>query len=174
MAAFCLTQRQGFESVKKTITLLCGAAFGIILANNAIARTCDNIYIVHCPIKPGEPTCCRSSSETCAEAGCISTIIDPAECPSACPKTTWTSILNMHYQIRCRKTATNALCEYRCFTGYYGKGTSCTRCPASDGVYGTTAAAGASVITECYQPADIEMGDQSGTYQYINDCYYSD
>ena len=47
-------------------------------------------------------------------------------------------------------------------------------CPASDGMYGTTAAAGASVITECYQPADIEMGDLSGTYQYITDCYYSD
>lgn len=88
--------------MKKTINLLCGAVVGIILANDAVARTCGGAYTVFCPIQQGETNCCRSSSETCAAAGCSSggIIVDPIDpidpitptCPDECPNSLWTSV----------------------------------------------------------------------------------
>lgn len=160
--------------MKKTITLLCGAAVGIILANDAIARTCNSIYTVMCPIMKGETNCCRSSSETCADAGCSLSVIDPITptCPDECPNTLWTSVSGQNYQVRCKTTAIKASCEYQCKKGYYGSGQSCTRCPSSGGVYGTTAVAGATAITACYLPSGTAFNDTTGSGTYTDDCYY--
>ncbi|MDE6481910.1 MAG: hypothetical protein K2L25_03780 [Alphaproteobacteria bacterium] len=164
--------------MKKTITLLCGAVVGIILANDAGARTCGGAYTVMCPIMEGETNCCRSSSETCAQAGCSSLIIDPidpiepATCPTECPGTLWTSVSGQNYQVRCKTTAIKASCEYQCKKGYYGSGQSCTRCPSSGGVYGTTALAGATAITACYLPSGTTFSDTTGSGTYTDACYY--
>lgn len=164
--------------MKKTITLLCGAAVGIILANDTVARTCGGAYTVRCPSTLSEGSCCRSSSETCADAGCSDTDlpIGPIEtptCPDECPLTLWTIVKAQHYQIRCKKTVLKASCEYQCIQGYYGSGQSCTRCPSSGGVYGTTAAAGATTITECYLPSGTAFSDTTGSGTYTDKCYYT-
>lgn len=164
--------------MKKTISLLCGAAVGIILANDAVARTCGGAYTVFCPTMQGEATCCRSSSETCADAGCSDTDlpIGPIEtptCPDECPDTLWTNVSGQNYQIRCKKTVLKASCEYQCKQGYYGSGQSCTRCPSSGGVYGTTALAGATAITECYLPSGTAFSDSTGSGTYTDKCYYT-
>lgn len=75
----------------------------------------------------------------------------------------------------------------KCEKGYYGtpmanilggacSGT-CTRCPSSGGVYGTTASSGATSITECYIPSGTTrtFSDSvgSGTETITSNCYYS-
>lgn len=154
--------------MKKTITLLCGAAVGLILANDAVARPCVGAYTVFCPTKMGEAHCCRRSSETCADAGCSNT-----DCPDECPDTLWTNVSGQNYQIRCKKTVLKASCEYQCKQGYYGSEQSCTRCPSSGGVYGTTALAGATAITECYLPSGTAFSDTTGSGTYTDKCYYT-
>lgn len=66
---------------------------------------------------------------------------------------------------------------YKCARGYYGSPTEfnkkCTRCPSSDGIYGTTTSSGATKITDCYLPAQSTATDASGSYTYTSDCYYS-
>lgn len=66
--------------------------------------------------------------------------------------------------------------QYRCIAGYYGSGSSCTRCPSSGGVYGTSAV-GSTSITSCYMPSGttISFSDStgSGTEKYTSDCYYT-
>lgn len=156
--------------MKKTITLLCGAAVGLILANDAVARPCGGTYTVSCPRKVGEAPCCRLSNETCADAGCS----DPNTCPDECPEDLfWTYVSGQNYQIRCNKTGLKASCEYRCNQGYYGSGQSCTRCPSSGGVYGTTALAGATAITKCYLSSGTEFSDTTGSGTYTDKCYYT-
>lgn len=62
-----------------------------------------------------------------------------------------------------------------CQQGYYkatAGATSCTRCPSSGGVYGTTDSTGSKAITDCYIPAATSISDTSGTYQFTDDCYY--
>lgn len=164
--------------MKKTITLLCGAAVGLILANDAVARPCGGTYTVFCQTKLGEATCCRRSSETCADAGCSDTDlpivpIEPPTCPYKCPDTLWTNVSGQNYQIRCKKTGLKASCEYQCKQGYYGSGQSCTRCPSSGGVYGTTALAGATAITKCYLPSGTAFSDTTGSGTYTDKCYYT-
>ncbi len=62
-----------------------------------------------------------------------------------------------------------------CDIGYYGTTTAgCTRCPASGGVYGLTAAKGKTQITDCFFPAGMEQKDSKGTYVYSQDCYYTE
>ncbi len=89
----------------------------------------------------------------------------------------------------------------RCGYGYYGNGTTCTRCPSietpdgliystsseplyveqysGDGVYcrvgqcGTvTISGGASSITSCYVPDGTALSNASGYYEVVGNCYY--
>ncbi|MDE5615701.1 MAG: hypothetical protein K2I81_02615 [Alphaproteobacteria bacterium] len=82
-------------------------------------------------------------------------------------------------QSGCTACPGNATCSggngsvFRCNVGYYKNGTSCTRCPASGGVYGTTAGAGATSVTECYLPSGTAFSDASGSGTYEGNCYYS-
>lgn len=61
--------------------------------------------------------------------------------------------------------------QYRCAIGYYGSGSSCTRCPALSGVYGTSAA-GTTSISGCYIPSGTGLSDTSGKYEFSQNCYY--
>lgn len=64
-----------------------------------------------------------------------------------------------------------------CLPGYYGtyvKGLNkptCTQCPSSGGVYGTSAA-GSTAITECYIPSNTSITDSTGTYEFTDNCDY--
>lgn len=95
------------------------------------------------------------------------------ECPSECPdRLAWSDVSGANYQTICGGTLLNPSCKYRCKQGYYGTDKSCTRCPSSGGVYGTTADAGATAITECYIPSGTAFSDTSGSGTYTGDCYY--
>lgn len=98
---------------------------------------------------------------------------------------TWTTVSD-GYEKKVDKECTNnyelGTCErtestsYRCAAGYYGRTvngtTGCTRCPSSGGVYGTSAA-GSTAITSCYIPSGTTSSDGTGTFEYTEDCYYT-
>ncbi|MDE6481849.1 MAG: hypothetical protein K2L25_03470 [Alphaproteobacteria bacterium] len=68
--------------------------------------------------------------------------------------------------------------SYICAQGYYGSPTllnkTCTKCPSSGGVAGTTTGTGATKITECYIPAGTAFSDTTGAGTYSENCYYSE
>lgn len=82
---------------------------------------------------------------------------------------------------KCENNTAYAECaniiSYKCAVGYYGTpgplNKTCTRCPSSGGVYGTTATSGATSITECYLAVGTTGSDSSGSFTYTSDCYYS-
>lgn len=55
-----------------------------------------------------------------------------------------------------------------CKIGQYNNNGVCTNCPD-----GGTSQFGASAITECYIPAGTVGSDETGTYQYAENCYYN-
>lgn len=64
-----------------------------------------------------------------------------------------------------------------CAVGTYksdsGTGTSCTACPSSGGVAGTTASTATKAITGCYIPAgELSWTDSTGTYVCGQNSYY--
>ena len=67
-------------------------------------------------------------------------------------------------------------CQY-CKKGFYGT-SSCSQCPRSYwgstyGDFGTTAAAGAKVVTECYLESGGAFADSTGKGEIVGDkCYY--
>ncbi len=69
-------------------------------------------------------------------------------------------------------SATNSIygceCKKNCAAGYYGDGTTCTKCPTP----GTTTGY-AQTITDCYVPQNTSVTDSSGTYNYSSNCKYS-
>lgn len=98
-------------------------------------------------------------------------------CTNGCSTTAWTA-KSTGYEMRdyCNTTNCTTTKQYRCAVGYYGTSTNgtsgCTRCPASGGVYGTTAAAGSTVITSCYIPSGSSFSDSTGSGTYTGNCYY--
>ncbi|MDE6481505.1 MAG: hypothetical protein K2L25_01645 [Alphaproteobacteria bacterium] len=94
----------------------------------------------------------------------------------------WRNTGTAGYQSYTQCTSNDNKCDtsitaYRCAVGYYGTSTNgtsgCTRCPASGGVYGTTADAGATSITACYIPSGTSFSDGSGSGTYTGNCYYT-
>ncbi len=65
-----------------------------------------------------------------------------------------------------------------CQRGYWGTisgiADTCTRCPAMDGMYGTTADVGATSISECYIAAGTIGRDDTGALTYTQNCYYTE
>ncbi len=63
--------------------------------------------------------------------------------------------------------------EYRCAAGYYGNGTTCTRCPGVENTAGTTvygnSPTGATSRTQCTLPAGTYK-DATGTCQIAMPC----
>lgn len=68
--------------------------------------------------------------------------------------------------------------EYGCAAGYYTTAASpsatmtCTRCPASGGIYGTSEIGNTS-ITGCYIPSNTSYNDGTGNVTLSGDCYYT-
>lgn len=56
-----------------------------------------------------------------------------------------------------------------CKAGQYASGGKCKDCPD-----GGTSKFGASSITDCYIPAGTSGTDATGTWEYAEDCYYTD
>ena len=78
----------------------------------------------------------------------------------------------------CKSTTST---EYGCAAGYYksagsGSTMTCSRCPSSNGIYGTNAA-GTTDITTCYIPSGstYRFSDDtgSGTAKLTSNCYYN-
>ncbi len=74
----------------------------------------------------------------------------------------------------------NAACEATdktytsCKPGYYLSSGTCVRCPASGGVYGTSADKNTGGITSCYILSGNTGSDSSGSFKYTGNCYYSE
>lgn len=61
-------------------------------------------------------------------------------------------------------TCSYSVTRYRCRSGYYGSGTSCTACPS-----GGTSSAGSTSISRCYVTSG---SDSTGRYTYTSPCYW--
>jgi len=57
-----------------------------------------------------------------------------------------------------------------CKPGYYLTANDCIECPDS----GTSLDKNTGGITECYIPAQIQMTDDAGTYQYTENCNWTE
>ena len=102
---------------------------------------------------------------------------------NSCTQQDWATGLNGIVQtqrtFKC-DSDTNCECQdiykYRCVTGYYGEPTSstdtdnCDRCPAVNGVYGTTSGPGKTKQTDCYMPSNKTLTDRIGTYSFATTC----
>ncbi len=60
-----------------------------------------------------------------------------------------------------------------CNTGYYLANNACNRCPDQDGATGTTVASNSGGKTSCYMPTSASMTDNTGTYSFTANCYYT-
>ena len=121
-----------------------------------------------------------SSTESYTYGVCRLSEVQPpiqvTTCPDDCPsEDEWTSV-TVSSEAICTGSIISKSCLYRCKVGYYGEdGRMCSRCPSSGGVYGTTAGAGATSITECYIPAgEISWTDDIGTYVCGGNSYYDE
>lgn len=71
-----------------------------------------------------------------------------------------------------------AYATYQCNNGYYGTPTNlsskptCTRCPALNGIYGTSVAGSNATQNDCYIPKNTTSSDASGSYTITGTCYY--
>lgn len=160
---------------------------GCAQSNNTI--TCNGIKYYDCTqcedgytLGSATVTDPLNSSKTYTYGNCTKDFsgnpIPTQECPDECPSTTeWTETTRFREAI-CVGSLLARSCSYRCIQGYYMGELGCVRCPSSGGVYGTTAAAGATSITECYMPAGttLPFSDDagSGTSTFTSDCYYSE
>lgn len=97
-----------------------------------------------------------------------------------CESTAWNEIPSIPYATRTKKYCDGPTCksenEVGCKKGYYGTpksvGSGCTQCPSSGGTHGTTAAIGATAVTECYIPSGTAFSDSAGSGTYTGNCYY--
>jgi len=62
---------------------------------------------------------------------------------------------------------------FACERGYYKSGGNCNTCPSLGGVAGTTVAANATSITQCYLPAASQFSENSGQGTYTANCFYT-
>lgn len=84
----------------------------------------------------------------------------------------------------CTPCPDNATCEggngstFKCKATYYKNGNVCKRCPSSkDGGLGEgeawgSSSVGATAITDCFIPQDIEICDDTGCFDTVGDCYW--
>lgn len=60
-----------------------------------------------------------------------------------------------------------------CKPGYYLSSDDCIRCPSSDGIYGTTEDYNTGDITSCYIQSGTGGIDDTGSWVYTENCYYT-
>ncbi len=141
---------------------------GIVTTRNGITTTTTGTWTaINCPTYNTTATyscACRDQNTThkCA-SGYYGTATSSSAGCTACPS--------------------NATCAggngstFVCAKGYYKDGTSCSPCPSSDGIAGTTASTGATSITSCYLPSGSTRAfsdtNGSGTETISSNCYYS-
>lgn len=109
-------------------------------------------------------------------------------CKGDCTTIKWHQIAPGYEQMITKQCVcdgnSDARCEetpsYRCASGYYGTSTDgkngCVKCPTlirNDGVENPgTSSVGATSITNCYQPQNIEFTDDKGIYTFNGgNCY---
>lgn len=159
--------------MKNKFLIITGCAILTALPANAAKNCCAkcpyNVNAAACT-----ENCCDSPGTSTSEpdANHIITITTQTETVTCATSSTGTNL------VMCRTTG-----SCKCEKGYYGSPAynllnggctgTCTRCPASGGVYGTTASSGATSITECYIPTGTSLSDTTGTYQFTGNCYYS-
>lgn len=149
--------------------------------NNYIWSTMSNTFIC-----PGLSCKCRTQTYTCEHpcdmiAMCTSkiVIIDGETCgewisASTGYEKTCYAICDDDYELgTCNVTKGT---KYRCAAGYYGSSTNgttgCTRCPASGEIYGTSTA-GSATVALCYLAPGTSLSDSTGTFEYTENCYYT-
>lgn len=123
----------------------------------------------------------------CAEPGSCPTCTCPFNAdddPTICSSTEWTANGTEGMYHRCLQVQSSAAveicgCEYSCMPGYYRQYDAtaakniCVRCPSINGVYGTTVDHNINGITSCYIPTGTSLGDDTGTFEFTNQCNYT-
>lgn len=176
LSGFRFAKNQETRIMKLTFllaTLPCFLPFGTG-ALSAVSTICCDAQVI-----AGSTCKCYALNGSCAHCSggtgtgcdnCNSTDWGPSETTGYESKTTAICLLN-----NCNKTT-----NYRCAVGYYGTPTTsptgCTICPSLVGsvLAGTTAAAGATAITECYFPANTPFRTLVGNGIFTGDCYYTE
>lgn len=167
-----------------------------------VETTCSATNVLNCTCKSGVTqyecaagyygTATSASSTGCTKCPANATCAGGNESTYSCNSGYWATtetvkngMLSVTTNV-CKACPTNAICpggseKFQCMPGYYSgilRSTSgkservCTRCPAQDGVNGTTAL-GATKIKECFMPANKRFTDSTGAFIYTNDCAYS-
>lgn len=123
----------------------------------------------------------------CSNTGTYYTCkINCTGCSDCTSDASWSAIGN-GYQRKTTRTCNCNTCiethSYQCGPGYYGSssnGTSgCERCPGSkaggagDGEPWGYSIAGATSITQCYIEAWMEICDDTGCFDFTDDCYWT-
>ena len=60
-----------------------------------------------------------------------------------------------------------------CNPGYYDRLLECVKCPADSNGIPVSSNATPTKITHCYAESNRPVADKSGTWVYVNNCYYS-
>ncbi len=112
-------------------------------------------------------------------------------CTKTCPAdTAWTAVEGQNYSRRTRYTLNSSSCicmaliEEGCNPGYYDARTNtslelsptCERCSEHTDTpswAAVTGYIGARSAEECFQPTGLSFTDTTGTYEYVESCYYS-
>ena len=156
-----MRQTNVFHKLK--ITILIGGfcvVIGIAATNPAYADTIPDC----CWVDPGLNT------DKCTTYNCGSTTY--TEC-TACDG--GQDLVEQTVTVCSGRSITYTTCAIKlpgyktCSQGFYGDGNICNPCPPNG-----TSNAGATKIIECYLPTGDGDTDTTGTWEYVDKCYYSD
>jgi hypothetical protein len=160
----------------------------IICAIPSVASAeCDNNIMEY-----GEG-CYWSSTEGCQEFYCYGTTVcakDDSICTSYCidrcsSAGSWVSIgggkqekTDMVFDSNPDKCDCHTEVNYRCDNGYYGNGSTCTRCSNMTDAggtvrYGDSIAGSNTAASSCKIGTEYSFGDATGVYNFQNACYYN-
>ncbi len=157
----------------KKIFITAGCAILVIMPAHAAYNCCGKCMYDHSNPACTE-NCCDSigTTESSPDANHIISVITKTQTVTCATSSTGSNMVSCRIQGSCK-----------CEQGYYGNPAynllsggctgTCTRCPSSGGVYGTTASSGATSITECYIPSGGTFSDDTGSGIYTGNCYYS-
>ena len=125
---------------------------------------------------------CHVTWYSCKKASTVTTPCEGLPCEGMIGSAyrSYSGTSTNHNLTRCN-VSTNR-CSYVCQHNYYARmssivGTprSCSACPSvgNNNVKGYTTSYGANSITECYIRGNVDITDNTGTYQFTSNCYYT-
>lgn len=125
---------------------------------------------------------CRVTWYSCKKASIATTPCEGLPCEDMTSSTyqSYSGTSTNHNLTRC--DVSRNICLYVCKKNYYARLTSvvgsprtCSVCPSvgNNNVKGYTTSYGADSITECYIPGNTDITDNTGTYRFTSNCYYS-